>query len=55
VGIVTWMGSQPSLDRRVLMGRLIVDLQMDIQVSRHIGVHLFEKLEIFLMTVSILT
>jgi len=55
VNLITRMGGQPSLDPGMLMGSVVVDNQVDSQIRWHIGIHLFEKLKVFLMAVAVFT
>ena len=55
MNLVPWVGGQPALDAGVLVGSIVVDYQMDSQIRWHTAIHLFEKLEILLMAVAVLT
>jgi hypothetical protein len=55
VNLIAWVGGQPALDAGMLMSSVVVYHQMDPQIGWHTGIHLFEKLEILLMAVAVLT
>ena len=48
------MGCKPPFDVGVFMRRVVVQHEVDSQVGRHVGIDLFQKLEIFLMTMATL-
>ncbi len=47
------MCRKPPFDLGMFMGGVIVDDQMDIQISGNVGIDLFKKLKIFLMAMVI--
>ena len=53
--MVAGMGGQPSLDPRVFVGGVVVDYQMDVELARHILLHVLKKGEIVLMTMPAFT
>ncbi len=53
--MIARMSGQPSLDPRVLVSGVVVDDQMNVQLSRHILLHLLEKGEILLMAMAAFT
>lgn len=55
MNLISWMKSQPSFHSRMFMSRLIIHDQMNIEVFGHIGFDVFEKAEIFLMTMAAIT
>ena len=54
MNLITRVGSQPSLDSRMLVGSIVIYDKMDCHIGWHAGIDLFEELQVFLMAVSVL-
>lgn len=51
MNLIAGVCCQPAFHLGVLMRRIIVHYQMDIQVFGNVGIHLLEELEVFLVSV----
>ena len=52
VEMVVWLGVQPAFDSDVLMGAVVVDDEMDIEVRGHVGIDVSEEAQELLVAVA---
>ena len=53
VDLMSRLCCEPSLNGRVPVGSVIINHQMNVQVSRNAGINLFKKLKILLMVMTL--
>jgi len=52
VNVVAWMRREPSLDRGILVGRIVIHNYVDVELRRHVLINVIEKLHKLAMTVA---
>ena len=50
MNVVAWPGGEPALDLGVLVGAVVVDDEVDIEVGGHVGVDVLEEAQELLVT-----
>ena len=52
VEMIAWPGGQPALDAGVLVGGVVVNDEVDVEVRRHVGVDVFEEAQELLVAMA---